>query len=256
MKRSYTDESGGTRIHTEPERDNGGTTVTAHDAPRERSQKPRRSSTWFSEANFIIDITSQEAFALGPGEYELSGEKLMRKISSGGASIWESVSNEQLETWRSGHWFDHLSTFFPEDYTITGSLKQPIGEAPLSVCTGQLWRLPEGLLLVHEIMVDEDSVVVRNEATRALYKISTMRLPREGRFISGPQTPEEEILYIAQKEIEDVPDGLDARRWTAIVASAREQIFLSYAAPAVAPQQLKEAISLVRKVVPLFTRPI
>ncbi len=251
--------SDGTRVHSQhPDIGSGSTQVKVQpdvgpDPKDHMLSKGGKEQTHFGGDSsifwWVLDEDEKEAFGYGPiGAFRFFPD--LRELYVG----VDIVRDESLDAWLESHGTNtRFSPSKPPGFTMTAHRRQPVGQKPASLCMGQVWKLPEGSVTVERI--GEERVTV-SSSNKAQYSVTSRRFAEEGEFISGPQTPEEEILYVAQREIEDIPEGMKPERWLMIVAAAREQIFVTYAAPIVAAQQFLEAIDLVRKLAPLFTRAI
>lgn len=96
----------------------------------------------------------------------------------------------------------------------------------------------------------QDVVVTMSKGEAPALKLPVTDLLLFYDFVSGPKDWEDELLFIAEREIALVPEGMNPERWKMVVAAAKEEAIV------VDGSRFQSTLRLLRQLAPLFTRPM
>lgn len=152
-----------------------------------------------------------------------------------------------------------ISMEIPETVVVTGYFYARPGETPMYACAGQRWRIDGREAVITEVFEGPHTSRAALQFPNGIASAMDLgELTVKGHFLGGPQTGEEELVWIAEQEMLDVPEFVAPQRWACIVAACKESAArggnqLHELTTAAA---LKQAIGICRSVAPLFLRPM
>lgn len=123
--------------------------------------------------------------------------------------------------------------------------------------SGQTWHISgfgECQVMAIDLEHSLASLIVRKTKEKVVLPFDVLS---EARFIGGPKTPEEEVSFISDKELENPPEGVEPERWALIVQAAVAQVYeIEYEEAEAAPELLRKSLGTVRLFAPLFVKPL
>lgn len=128
---------------------------------------------------------------------------------------------------------------------------------PEFIMSGQRWQVP-GFGVCQVMAIDLESclasLIVKKTKERIVLPFNTLS---EAKFLGGSKTPEEELSFIADRERQDVPEGVEPERWALIIQAAVDQLYqMEHDQAEAAPELLRSSLRTVRLFAPLFVRPL